>query len=90
MKNSQTNSMMSALQKDQLITKVYTDADLSRILGTIEAYVKGRKVTLNWVYNSIIKGHDLEDAKRILIAFEDHLISINPQRFIDVKERLFS
>jgi len=83
--------MMSAQQqKDQFITRAYTDADLSRILGTIEAYVKGKKVTLNWVYNSIIKGHDLDDAKRILIAFEDHLISINPQRFIDVKERLFA
>ena len=82
--------MMSVQQKDQFITRVYTDADLSRILGTIESYVKGKKVTLNWVYNSIIKGHDLDDAKRILIAFEDHLISINPQRFIDVKERLFA
>ncbi len=82
--------MMSAQQKDQFITRAYTDADLSKILGTIEAYVKGKKVTLNWVYNSIIKGHDLDDAKRILIAFEDHLISINPQRFIDVKERLFA
>ncbi len=81
---------MSAQQKDQFITRAYTDADLSKILGTIEAYVKGKKVTLNWVYNSIIKGHDLDDAKRILIAFEDHLISINPQRFIDVKERLFA
>ncbi len=82
--------MMSAQQKDQFVTRVYTDADLSRILGTIEAYVKGKKVSLNWVYNSIIKGHDLEDAKRILIAFEDHLISMNPQRFIEVKERLFA
>ena len=82
--------MMSTQQKDQFITRVYTDADLSRILGTIEAYVKGRKVTLNWVYNSIIRGHDLEDAKRILISFEDQLISINPQRFIEVKERLFA
>ncbi len=82
--------MMSAQQKDQFITRAYTDAGLSRILGTIEAYVKGKKVTLNWVYNSIIKDHDLDDAKRILIAFEDHLISINPQRFIDVKERLFA
>ena len=81
---------MSVQQKDQFITRVYTDADLSRILGTIESYVKGKKVTLNWVYNSIIKGHDLEDAKRILIAFEDHLISMNQQRFIEVKERLFA
>lgn len=79
---------MSIQEQEKFVTAVYTDVALSRVLGIIEAYVKGKKVTLNWVYNQIVKGHDLSDAKRILEAFEDHLISINFQRFIEVKERL--
>lgn len=80
--------MMSIQEQEKFVTAVYTDAALSRVLGIIEAYVKGKKVTLNWVYNQLVRGHDLSDAKRILEAFEDHLISINSQRFIEVKERL--
>jgi len=79
---------MTIQEKEQYTTKVYTEAVLSRILGIIEAYVKGKKVTLNWVYNQIVKGHDLSDAKIIMETFEDHQTSINHQRFIEVKERL--
>ncbi|MCV0366333.1 MAG: hypothetical protein K5798_03580 [Nitrosopumilus sp.] len=67
---------------------VYTDAGLSRVLGIIEAYIKGKKVTLNWVYNQIVKGHDISDAKRIIEIFEEHLTSIDSQRYIEVKEKL--
>ena len=69
-------------------SNVYSDAGLSRILGIIEAYVQGKKVTLNWVSGQILKGHDVSDAQKILESFEDHLVSINSQRYLEVKEKL--
>lgn len=69
---------------------VYTDHDLARIMGILQTYVVGRKkITKKWVFNSIKKDHDVKDAVRILDVHKDHFISINEERYEELRE-LFS
>jgi len=80
---------MSTQEKEQLRSMVYNDASLSRVLGMIEAFLKGKQnCTMNWIYGQITKAHNLDEARIVINAFDTDLGAINPEKWSQLRNRL--